>query len=151
MTPPVHLLGSPAITENLLKRKWSVTILRYLKKGTYDPVEIIRLEDELSPLAMNERLRTMLRYCLIDRHPRFGRPKVVEYRLTPKGRRILTMLELISRLDQYDDHDPRSLEEILRADLMVGPAPLVILPEPKPKAALRPKNPERTKRKILTA
>jgi DNA-binding HxlR family transcriptional regulator len=131
MIPPEHFLGTPAITENLLKRKWSVTILRYLHNGTTSPADIARKEPELSLLAMNERLRTLLRYGMIVRHPSRGSPREpADYRLTPKGQRILSMLELISQLDSLSDQDPRSLDEVLRSDLIakselpeVAPAP----------------------------
>ncbi len=139
MSPP-HFLGAPAIAENLLKRKWSMTILRHLKNDTNDPVEIIRQEVDLSPSAMSERLRTMVRYNLIVRYLRPGRPKAVEYRLTPKGRRLLTILELINQLDRYPDHDPRSLEQILREEFIGDSHPPVILSAPDPKNVLPPKS-----------
>ena len=142
--PPTHTLTTPAITGNLLKRKWSVTILRALRDGLSDVTELSKREEDLSAAALNERLRTMLRYNLIVRHPRAGKHKVIDYQLTPKGRRILAMLELISQLDQLSEHDPRSLEEVLRDDLTVSPTPFVILSEPalpargRGKPALRP-------------
>lgn len=42
MPPP--LVGIASITENMLKRKWSASILRYLHKGVTDPAEILKLE-----------------------------------------------------------------------------------------------------------
>jgi len=131
MTPPEHFLGTPAITENLLKRKWSVTILRYLHSGTTSPADIARKEPELSLLAMNERLRTLLRYGMILRHPSRGSPREpADYRLTPKGERILAMLELIGQLDLLSDQDPRSLDEILRSDFASKAGPPEVVPSP---------------------
>jgi DNA-binding HxlR family transcriptional regulator len=130
MTPPAHLLGAPAIAENLLKRKWSLTILRHLRNETLDATELTRHEEELSPSALNERLRTMLRYNLIERHPRSGRPRTVRYRITPKGRRILATLELISQLDEFPDQDPRTLEEIFHITLHPHSIPPPVLVHP---------------------
>lgn len=128
--------GSASIVENLLKHKWSRTILRHLRDGTTDPVEISRLELAIAPSAMSERLRTMVRHNLIQRQNRYPRAKVVLYRLTPKGRRILTVLELISQLDGFPDHDPRSLEEIFYLDLRVrAPAPLLLTENPEAAAS----------------
>jgi DNA-binding HxlR family transcriptional regulator len=132
MHPPTHLLGSSAITENLLKRRWSIVILRHFDGGLKEPEQILKLEEDLSPGVMNERLRTLLRYCLLAKYPRASRSRSAEYRLTAKGRRILRMLELINQLDRFSDQDPRSLEEILRADLGVKPPPPIVLESPPP-------------------
>ncbi len=100
MPPP--LVGIASITENMLKRKWSASILRYLHKGVTDPAEILKLEPELSAAVMSERLRAMVRYDLVVRYPRPAPSKVVEFRLTLRGRKILKMLDVIDRLDEVD-------------------------------------------------
>jgi DNA-binding HxlR family transcriptional regulator len=100
---PLYLIGTAAVTENLLKRKWSTVILRHLDSGLYDPAEICQLEPDLTPLAINERLRTMQRYSLVTRYPRHGAKKIIEYRLTPRGQKILKMLTLIEQLDEVSD------------------------------------------------
>jgi len=100
MNPSLPRVGIAAITENMLKRKWSAIILRYLEKGVSDPSEITKREVNLSAMVMNERLRTMLRYGLIARFPRPAPSTVIEYRLTPLGRKILEMINAIDRLDQ---------------------------------------------------
>ena len=143
MLPATPSRGTSAIIENLLKHKWSRTILRHLRNGTNDPVEISRIEIEIAPSAMSERLRTMVRHNLIQRLNKYPRAKVVLYRLTPKGRRILTVLDLIGQLDSFPDHDPRPLEEIFYLDLrMRAPAPLVLV-EDKPAS---PAQPEKTRK-----
>jgi DNA-binding HxlR family transcriptional regulator len=100
MNPPLPRVGIAAITENMLKRKWSAIILRYLEKGITDPSEITKREVNLSAMVMNERLRTMLRYGLIARYPRPAPSTIIEYRLTPLGRKILEMINAIDELDQ---------------------------------------------------
>lgn len=130
--------GAAAIVENLLKYKWSRTILRHMRDGTSDPVEIARLELDIAPSAMSERLRTMVRHNLIQRQNKYPRAKIVLYRLTPKGRRILTVLDLIGQLDRFPDHDPRPLEEIFYLDLrMRAPAPLLLADNGESFSALR--------------
>lgn len=100
MNPPLPRVGIAAITENMLKRKWSAIILRHLEKGITDPSEITKCEAELSVTVMNERLRTMLRYGLIARYPRPAPSTMIEYRLTPLGKRILEMINAIDELDR---------------------------------------------------
>ena len=119
MTPPSYLVGTAAVTENLLKRKWSTIILRHLASGISDPAEIGKRESDLSPKAMNERLRNMLRFSLITRYPNSNNAKLVEYRLTARGHKILKVLNFIDQLDQeasqQDSHgEERTLVTIRR-------------------------------------
>ena len=100
MIPPSYLVGTAAVTENLLKRKWSAVILRHLANGISDPAEISKRETNLSASAMNERLRNMIRFGLITRYPGASTSKVVEYRLTARGQKILKVLNFIDQLDQ---------------------------------------------------
>ena len=111
--PPIPRLGVAAITENLLKRKWSATILRYLDQGVSDPAEITRREINISTKVMSERLRTMLRYGLLARFPRPSPSTVIEYRLTPLGRKLLEMINAIDELDQQLIKSRQSMEENL--------------------------------------
>jgi DNA-binding HxlR family transcriptional regulator len=100
MTPRGYSAGTVTITENLLKRKWSIVILRHLSNGLTDAASIFKAETELPTAAMNERLRTMQRYGLIVRHPRRASVKAIEYRLTDRGHKILRLLTLIEQLDE---------------------------------------------------
>ena len=116
------MVGTAAVTEDMLKRRWSASILRYLDNGVSDPAEITKREPNLSPAIMSQRLRTMLRYNLVARYPRPAPSKIVEFRLTPRGKKILRMLDVIDRLDQLDHRlalDGKSIEEDLG---LVAPA-----------------------------
>lgn len=112
MIPPSYLVGTAAVTENLLKRKWSAIILRHLASGITDPAQIRKQELDLSQSAMNERLRNMIRFGLIARYPGASTSKVVEYRLTARGHKMLKVLNFIDQLDeeasQQDRHDEES-------------------------------------------
>ena len=111
MIPPSYLVGTAAVTENLLKRKWSAVILRHLADGITDPAEIGKREADLSPKAMNERLRNMLRFCLITRYPSSTNAKLVEYRLTARGHKILKVLNFIDQLDEEASQQDTHAEE----------------------------------------
>lgn len=100
MPQPTHRVGTAAITENMLKRKWSTIILRHLAKGLYDPTEILSREPSLSAHSLSERLRTMHRYGLVARFPLPPPSAAIEYRLTVLGKKILEMLNAIDQLDQ---------------------------------------------------
>jgi len=124
-------LETASIVDNLIKHKCSRLILLHLKEGTNDPAEIARIEMCIAPTTMSERLRTMQRYNLILRHNKSNRPKIVVYRLTPKGNRILTVLELLEQLDALPDQDPRALEELFRTDFRIqAPQPFLLAEAP---------------------
>jgi DNA-binding HxlR family transcriptional regulator len=130
--PPIPRLGVAAITENLLKRKWSATILRYLEKGVSDPAEITKLETSISTKVMSERLRTMLRYGLLARFPRPSPSTVIEYRLTPLGKKLLEMINALDELDQQLMKSRKSMEEAFDMNSVpeshsktVSPAPVL--------------------------
>jgi DNA-binding HxlR family transcriptional regulator len=76
-------------------------------------VAICKLENGLSPVVMNERLRTMLRYSLITRNPIRISAKIIEYRLTTRGQQILRMLGLIEQLDNLTDPGALELDRVL--------------------------------------
>ena len=132
------MVGTAAITEDMLKRRWSVSILRYLDRGITDPAEITKNEANLSPAIMSQRLRTMLRYALVARYPRPAPSKVVEFRLTPRGKKILKMLDIIEKLDQLDQRlalNGKSIEEALGIPVS---EPADRLPDPEPAVSDKP-------------
>lgn len=90
-----------AITENMLKRKWSATILRHIDNGLHDPARITRIEQGISPKVMNERLRTMHRYALVKRCPMPA--GTLEYTITLRGKKILDILNAIDRAEQQTE------------------------------------------------
>lgn len=128
--PPIPRLGVAAITENLLKRKWSATILRYLEKGISDPAEITKREVDISTKVMSERLRTMLRYGLLARFPRPSPSTVIEYRLTPLGRKLLEMINALDELDQQLIKSRKSMEEAFVMNPVPAPDPKTVSPAP---------------------
>lgn len=100
MPRPSTPIRAASIAENLLKRKWSVTILRYVSNGVHTPSKISALEPDLSLAVLGERLRTMARYSVIARFPQPSPSKVVEYRLTPRGKKVLSMFDILDQLDR---------------------------------------------------
>jgi len=137
MPPSSCTLGTAAITEDMLKRRWSANILRYLDRGVTDPAEITKNEVNLTPAIISKRLRTMLRYALVARFPRPSPSKVVEFRLTPRGKKILKMLDVIDQLDRLDQRlalNGKSIEEDLGLAVAAIPDP-----PPKPEAPVAPK------------
>ncbi|HUG11341.1 MAG TPA: winged helix-turn-helix transcriptional regulator [Opitutaceae bacterium] len=112
--PSSHRFGAAAITVNILKRKWSVVILRHLNNGVCSPAAICDAEPDLSPMALNERLRMMFRYNLITHNPFRVSAKTQECHLTPRGSQILKMINLIEQIDEMDETGDASMERPVR-------------------------------------
>ncbi len=131
-----HSVGIAAIVENLIKHQWSWTILRHLRTGTGSPTEISRIEISIAPSTMSERLRTMVRYNLIRRTNLSVRHADVTYRLTPKGRRVLSLLDVINQLEDVEDGDPRPFEELFDSNFRIRPRAHFALADPETAPAI---------------
>lgn len=92
------------MVESILKCKWSVKILQLCIEGYRRPSEFLRACPKLSAKVMNERLRKMVSFGILQRAV-YGEkaPIHVEYRLTPFGHKFLRVIEEIRRLQNYVD------------------------------------------------
>ena len=90
-----------AMVENVLGCKWSLKLLQLVGDGVHRPSALLRATPGLSAKVMNERLRKMLRYGILNREVRGDKPPIeVEYRLTPFGERFLEIVRAVERLDR---------------------------------------------------
>lgn len=92
--------SAAAITESILKRRWSAIILRHVSSGISSPLAIAKKEPSLAHSILNQRLRTLQRYGLVARFPNPTASQPAEYNITHLGRRILHLLDEIARVDQ---------------------------------------------------
>lgn len=92
------------MVENIVGCKWSVQVLRVLADHCNRPSAIQRACPGLSAKVLNERLRKMLRYGIIERNVRGEKPPLeVEYTLTPFGKRFMGILDEVRRLQEDVD------------------------------------------------
>lgn len=93
------------MVESIVGCKWSVRILQLCAEGTHRPSAILRACDGLSAKVMNERLRKLMRFGIVQRRVLGGDkpPLEVEYRLTGFGRRFLGILDEVRRLQAAVD------------------------------------------------
>jgi hypothetical protein len=70
----------------------------------------------------------MLRYKLVWRYPQRGSADIIEYRLSPLGKRILGMLDTIDQIDLEQRNNLLSLEQQMK-DFPEHPGKIV---EPSP-------------------
>lgn len=93
-----------AMVESIVGCKWSVALLQALARHESRPSDLLRAHPGLSAKVMNERLRKMTRFGIVDRQVHGEKPPVeVEYRLTPFGRRFTAILDEVRRLQEALD------------------------------------------------
>lgn len=95
------------MVEDMVGCKWSLAVLAQIRAGTRRPGEIERAIPGLSQKVMNERLRKLARFGIIDRRVYAEVPPRVEYRLTAFGTRFSRLLDGIERLQRSLVQQPR--------------------------------------------
>jgi DNA-binding HxlR family transcriptional regulator len=87
------------MVEEVIGCKWSVTVLALISNGVCRPSAMQREAAGLTAKVLNERLRKLVRFGIIEREAFAEIPPRVEYRLTQFGRRFSSVLGQIAALD----------------------------------------------------
>jgi DNA-binding HxlR family transcriptional regulator len=88
------------MVEDIVGCKWSMCVLELIERGITRPGAMQRSVQGLSAKVLNERLRKLLRFGIIDRQVYAEVPPHVEYRLTSFGRRFSRVLAEIRALEE---------------------------------------------------
>jgi DNA-binding HxlR family transcriptional regulator len=100
-----HPIPVASTVESIIGCKWSVRLLQLCAEDHHRPSAFLRSCTGLSSKVMNERLRKMTRFGILERTVFGEKPPVeVEYRLTPLGRRFMQIIEEVRRLQKAIDH-----------------------------------------------
>jgi DNA-binding HxlR family transcriptional regulator len=93
-----------AMVESIVGCKWSLRLLDQFAAGLSRPSELLRACPSLSAKVMNERLRKMVRFGIVERTV-FGTkpPLEVVYVLTPFGQRFRGILDEVRQLQAAID------------------------------------------------
>lgn len=106
-SPPSSAEARPsvaAMVEDVIGCKWTVRLLWLLSDGLARPSQLLKACPGLSTKVMNERLRKLTRFGLLVRRVHGEKPPVVvEYRLTPLGRRFMRILAEAKKLQETLD------------------------------------------------
>jgi DNA-binding HxlR family transcriptional regulator len=86
------------MVEDMVGCKWSLAVLGAIRSGVKRPGEIERAIPGLSKKVMNERLRKLHRFGVIERRIYAEVPPRVEYRLTRYGSKFSRLLDGIEQL-----------------------------------------------------
>jgi len=92
--------GAARMVEDIIGCKWSLTVLGLVADGVHRPGAMQRRVPGLTAKVLNERLRKLLRFGIIEREVFAEVPPRVEYRLTAFGRRFDGVLKEIAALDR---------------------------------------------------
>lgn len=93
-----------SMVESIVGCKWSMRLLDLCADGHRRPSAFLRACPGLSAKVMNERLRKMSRFGILQRAVFGEKPPVeVEYRLTPLGTRFMGILHEVRRLQDAVD------------------------------------------------
>lgn len=92
-------LPTSRMVEDIVGCKWSMTVLSLIAAGVSRPGAMQRRVDGLTAKVLNERLRKLLRFGIIERDVFAEVPPRVEYKLTAFGKRFNEVIEQIAALD----------------------------------------------------
>lgn len=94
-------ISVPAMVEDIIGCKWSLTTLELIRKGINRPGAMVREVDGLTTKVLNERLSKMVKYGVLEKVSYPEIPPRVEYEFTDFGERFCLILDDIGKLQQY--------------------------------------------------
>ena len=87
------------MVEQIVGCKWSMRLLGLFADGQRRPSELLRACPSLSAKVMTQRLRKMQRFGIVSRTVLGDKPPIeVDYLLTAFGRRFLSIVDEVQRL-----------------------------------------------------
>ena len=97
-TPRIQPDGLGSMVESIIGCKWSMIVLQMLREGVNRPGAMERAVPGLTAKVLNERLRKLVRFGIAERKVFPVVPPHVEYRLTTFGRKFISALRGLEKL-----------------------------------------------------
>jgi DNA-binding HxlR family transcriptional regulator len=97
---------APAVSrmvEDIVGCKWSLAVLGMVKNGVRRPGAMEHAIPGLSKKVLNERLRKLVRFGILEKHAFAEVPPRVEYRLTGFGEKFSGLMDGVERLQRELD------------------------------------------------
>jgi DNA-binding HxlR family transcriptional regulator len=85
---------------NLLERRWTVSILYVSHEGAVRFNEFQQALGGIPPATLTQRLADLEEAGVLERKVIDTRPPLVEYRLTPRGRQLRSLMTELARFAQ---------------------------------------------------
>ncbi len=89
-----------AIVEDIIKCKWSLTVIGLIGDGIHRPGAMVNAVEGLTTKVLNERLAKLQRYRILERNVFPEKPPRVEYRFSDFGEKFLKIIDAIDDLQQ---------------------------------------------------
>src|SRR5688500_15214831 len=96
--------------ESVVGCKWSMSVLAAISSGVHRPGALERTCAGISTKVLNERLRKLIRFGIIERQVFPDVPPRVEYHFTPFGREFRAVVDSVEQLQRRLDGRRRSEE-----------------------------------------
>lgn len=87
------------MVEDVVGCKWTLTIMQLIRQGICRPGVLERSVEGLTTKVMNERLKKLVDYGILERRAYAEIPPRVEYELTPFGQKFASILDRIEDLE----------------------------------------------------
>ena len=87
------------MVENIVRCKWSLSVIGMVRSGVNRPGAMERSVDGLTAKVLNERLRKLVAFGILSKTIYPETPPRVEYTLTPFGLKFVKLLDEIERLE----------------------------------------------------
>ncbi len=91
------------MVENIIRCKWSLSVLELVRQGVNRPGAMLRSVEGLTTKVLNERLRKLVRFGILEKTIYPEVPPRVEYELTEFGRKFTGLLAAIEELEAEID------------------------------------------------
>lgn len=90
---------SKRMVENIIRCKWSLSVLSLIKQGVNRPGAMEKSVEGLTTKVLNERLRKLLNFGILEKTIYPEIPPRVEYNLTKFGHKFIGVLDAIEALE----------------------------------------------------
>lgn len=87
------------MVENIIKCKWSLSVLHLVHSGVKRPGAMERMTEGLTTKVLNERLRKLVRFGILKKTAFAETPPRVEYELTEFGKKFVGLIDAIEALE----------------------------------------------------
>lgn len=92
-------INGKRMVENIIRCKWSLSVLSLIRQGVNRPGAMERSVEGLTTKVLNERLRKLVNFGILEKKIFPETPPRVEYKLTDFGRKFIGILDAIEDLE----------------------------------------------------
>lgn len=92
------------MVESIVGCKWSMDVLAAVRGGVHRPGALERACRGISTKVLNERLRKLMRFGIVERKVFPVTPPRVEYHFTAFGTKFLSVVDAVEVLQAEVDH-----------------------------------------------